>query len=84
MHIPLQCTREIVRSYIYITICIAECSTDTFYENIPVLFSQLCPTDIICLDKQTNIVNFSAGFPSLIFAYCKPRVADISLLALLY
>lgn len=84
MHIPLQFTRGIVRSYIYTTICIAEWSTDTFDENTPVLFSQLCPTDIMCLDKQTNTVNLSAGFPSIIFVYCKPRVTDIFLLALLY
>lgn len=71
MPVPLQCIREIIGSYIYITMCIAESSTDIFYENIPVLFSQLCPTDIMCLDRQTNTVNFRAGFPSAIFIYCK-------------
>lgn len=73
MRIPLQCTREIIGPYICITICTAESSTDIFYENIPVLFSQLCPTDIMSLDRQTNIVNFRAGFPSIIFVYCKQR-----------
>lgn len=83
MHIPLQCAREIIGAYIYVMIRTAESSTDIFYENIPVLFSYLCPNDIMFLDTQTNIVNFRAGFPSIIFVYCK-RVTDISIVALLY
>lgn len=43
-----------------------------------VLFSQLCPNDIICLDRQTITVNFRTGFSLKYFVYYKQKVTGIS------
>lgn len=83
-HIPLKCARNKSSDHISIQRCTSQ--KDILHENTNfcfVFFSQLCPTDVRCLDRKNNTVSFIAGLP-YIFVYSRQSATDASLLALLY